>query len=107
MITSRASIPSKMKAWVYVHHGKPVDVLKLNSDVAVPQLKEDQVLIKVVAVGLNPVDFKRMLGMFIEADSPLPVNFLFFFSLIFLSCLIISVLKGIKLQADSKLEPSC
>ncbi|XP_021299220.1 2-methylene-furan-3-one reductase-like [Herrania umbratica] len=71
--TSRASnIPSKMKAWVYAHHGKPVDVLKLDLDVAVPQPTEDQVLIKVVAAGLNPVDFKRMLEMFIEADSPLP-----------------------------------
>ncbi|XVF58085.1 hypothetical protein PTKIN_Ptkin07bG0033700 [Pterospermum kingtungense] len=73
MATSSASNPSKMKAWVYAHHGKPVDVLKLNLDVDVPQLKEDQVLIKVIAAGLNPVDFKRMLGMFIEADSPLPI----------------------------------
>ncbi|KAK6280583.1 hypothetical protein POUND7_020850 [Theobroma cacao] len=70
--SSASNIPSKMKAWVYAHHGKPVDVLKLDLDVAVPQLTEDQVLIKVVAAGLNPVDFKRMLGMFIGADSPLP-----------------------------------
>ncbi|KAK9004080.1 hypothetical protein V6N11_001892 [Hibiscus sabdariffa] len=34
--------------------------------------KEDQVLIKVVAAGLNPVDFKRMLGVFPDSDSPLP-----------------------------------
>ncbi|OMO80683.1 Alcohol dehydrogenase superfamily, zinc-type [Corchorus capsularis] len=61
-----------MKAWVYAHHGNPVDVLKLESDVDVPQVKDDQVLIKVVAAGLNPVDFKRILGLFIEADSPLP-----------------------------------
>ncbi|XVE83958.1 hypothetical protein DITRI_Ditri16bG0130600 [Diplodiscus trichospermus] len=71
--SSNASIPSKMKAWVYAHHGKSVDVLKLHSDVDVPQLKEDQVLIKVIAAGLNPVDFKRMLGMFKESDSPLPI----------------------------------
>ncbi|XP_022750576.1 2-methylene-furan-3-one reductase-like [Durio zibethinus] len=71
--TSSDSIPSKMKAWVYSQHGKPVDVLKLNLDVNVPQLEADQVLIKVVAAGLNPVDFQRMLGMFIETDSPLPI----------------------------------
>ncbi|KAA3455954.1 2-methylene-furan-3-one reductase-like isoform X1 [Gossypium australe] len=67
-----SSIPSKMKAWVYSQHGKPVDVLKLDSNYDVPQPKEDQVLIKVVAAALNPVDFKRMLGMFIHSDSPLP-----------------------------------
>ncbi|KAG8482849.1 hypothetical protein CXB51_024084 [Gossypium anomalum] len=67
-----SSIPSKMKAWVYSEHGKPVDVLKLDSNYDVPSLKEDQVLIKVVAAALNPVDFKRMLGMFIHSDSPLP-----------------------------------
>ncbi|PPR96874.1 hypothetical protein GOBAR_AA23789 [Gossypium barbadense] len=61
-----------MKAWVYSEHGKPVDVLKLDSNYDVPQLKEDQVLIKVVAAALNPVDFKRMLGMFVHSDSPLP-----------------------------------
>nr|KJB33763.1 hypothetical protein B456_006G030000 [Gossypium raimondii] len=72
MENTASSIPSKMKAWVYSEHGKPVDVLKLDSNYDVPQLKEDQVLIKVVAAALNPVDFKRMLGMFIHSDSPLP-----------------------------------
>lgn len=83
MENTAASIPSKMKAWVYSEHGKPVDVLKLDSNYYVPQLKEDQVLIKVVAAALNPVDFKRMLGMFIHSDSPLPVNppFLLYFRL--------------------------
>ncbi|XVF14109.1 hypothetical protein REPUB_Repub09cG0029000 [Reevesia pubescens] len=71
-ISSASNIPSKMKAWVYAHYGNPVDVLKLDLDFAVTQLKEDQVLIKVVAAGLNPVDFKRMNGMFIQTDSPLP-----------------------------------
>ncbi|TYI08891.1 hypothetical protein ES332_A09G032900v1 [Gossypium tomentosum] len=72
MDNTASSIPSKMKAWVYSEHGKPVDVLKLDSNYDVPQLKEDQVLIKVVAAALNPVDFKRMLGMFVHSDSPLP-----------------------------------
>ncbi|KAK8335115.1 hypothetical protein V6Z12_A09G032300 [Gossypium hirsutum] len=74
MDNTASSIPSKMKAWVYSEHGKPVDVLKLDSNYDVPQLKEDQVLIKVVAAALNPVDFKRMLGMFVHSDSPLPIN---------------------------------
>ncbi|OMP11585.1 Alcohol dehydrogenase superfamily, zinc-type [Corchorus capsularis] len=51
-------------------HGKPADVLKLKSDVAVPQLKEDQVLVKVVAAGLNPIDNKRMLGIFVHVECP-------------------------------------
>ncbi|XP_022755367.1 2-methylene-furan-3-one reductase-like [Durio zibethinus] len=69
---SGASLASTMKAWIYGQHGKPEDVLKLDSNVATPQLYEDQVLIKVVASGLNPVDAKRMLGIFIHADSPFP-----------------------------------
>ncbi|OMO80687.1 Alcohol dehydrogenase superfamily, zinc-type [Corchorus capsularis] len=65
-------VPSAMRAWIYEQHGKPADVLKLKSDVALPQLKEDQVLVKVVATGLNPVDNKRMLGIFIHAECPFP-----------------------------------
>ncbi|MCI41037.1 quinone oxidoreductase-like protein chloroplastic-like, partial [Trifolium medium] len=34
--------------------------------------KEDQVLIKVVAAALNPVDIKRASGYFKDIDSPLP-----------------------------------
>lgn len=67
------SIPSEMKAWSYTDYGS-VDVLKLESNVAVPDIKEDQVLIKIVAAALNPVDFKRRLGKFKATDSPLPVS---------------------------------
>lgn len=67
-----SSIPSKMKAWIYNEYGGP---LKLVSDVAVPEVNDDQVLIKVVAAALNPVDFKRRLGKFKAIDSPPPVNF--------------------------------
>ena len=71
---STASIPSKNKAWVYSEYGNPIDVLKLDSNVTLPEVKEDNVLVKVVAASLNPVDSKRMLGYFKETDSPLPVR---------------------------------
>ncbi|KHN27018.1 Quinone oxidoreductase-like protein, chloroplastic [Glycine soja] len=60
-----------MRAWVYGEYGG-VDVLKLDSNVTVPDVKEDQVLIKVVAAALNPVDAKRRQGKFKATDSPLP-----------------------------------
>lgn len=69
-----SSVPSEMKAWVYGEYGG-VDVLKFDSSVSVPEVKEDQVLIKVVAAALNPVDAKRRQGKFKATDSPLPVTF--------------------------------
>lgn len=68
-----ANIPTKMKAWVYSQYGKPEDVLKFESEVDVPDVKDDQVLIKVVAAALNPVDSLRMLGFFKDTDCPLPI----------------------------------
>ncbi|GMH27639.1 hypothetical protein Nepgr_029482 [Nepenthes gracilis] len=65
------TIPTEMKALVYEEYGG-VDVLKFDSKVAVPDLKDDQVLVKVVAAALNPVDFKRRMGKFKATDSPLP-----------------------------------
>ncbi|KAK6922179.1 Alcohol dehydrogenase, N-terminal [Dillenia turbinata] len=64
-------IPTQMKAWVYEEYGS-VDVLKFESNVVVPEVKDDQVLIKVAAAALNPVDFKRRQGKFKATDSPLP-----------------------------------
>ncbi|XP_008230612.1 PREDICTED: 2-methylene-furan-3-one reductase-like [Prunus mume] len=69
---STDSIPSVNKAWVYSEYGKAADVLKLDPNVPVPEIKEDQVLIKVVAAALNPVDYKRMFGYFKATDSPPP-----------------------------------
>ncbi|KAG8383172.1 hypothetical protein BUALT_Bualt05G0157000 [Buddleja alternifolia] len=60
-----------MKAWRYSEYGG-VEVLKLESDVEVPEIKDDQVLIKVVAAALNPIDYKRRLGLFKATDAPLP-----------------------------------
>lgn len=65
------TVPSEMKAWLYGEYGG-VDVLKFDEKVTVPQVKEDQVLIKVVAAALNPVDGKRRQGKFKATDSPLP-----------------------------------
>ncbi|RRT82217.1 hypothetical protein B296_00005339, partial [Ensete ventricosum] len=60
-----------MKAWVYDDYGA-ADLLRLDEGVSVPEVKEDQVLIKVVAAALNPVDYKRRQGKFKATDSPLP-----------------------------------
>ena len=75
-----SSIPSQMKAWVYGDYGG-VDVLKFDSSVSVPTVKDDEVLIRVFAAALNPVDFKRRQGKFKASDSPLPVNFFCFSSI--------------------------
>ncbi|XWS69001.1 hypothetical protein CRYUN_Cryun04dG0142100 [Craigia yunnanensis] len=69
--TKPTTVPNEMKAWVYGEYGG-VDVLKFDEKVAVPQVNEDQVLIKVVAAALNPVDAKRRQGKFKATDSPLP-----------------------------------
>uniref|UniRef100_A0A0C9QLJ3 TSA: Wollemia nobilis Ref_Wollemi_Transcript_28293_1531 transcribed RNA sequence n=1 Tax=Wollemia nobilis TaxID=56998 RepID=A0A0C9QLJ3_9CONI len=65
-------VPSAQKAWTYKEYGGAKDVLNLDENVPVPDLKEDQVLVKVCAAALNPVDFKRRQGKFKATDSPLP-----------------------------------
>ncbi|KAH7436752.1 hypothetical protein KP509_05G034600 [Ceratopteris richardii] len=68
---SSMTIPSLQKAWYYEEYGSAKDVLKFG-EVPVPEVQPDQVLIKVHAAALNPVDFKRRLGKFKASDSPLP-----------------------------------
>ncbi|XP_018823048.1 2-methylene-furan-3-one reductase-like [Juglans regia] len=69
---SSFTIPSHNKAWVYSEYGSAVDVLKFDPNVPVPEVKDDQVLVKIAAASLNPVDFKRMHGFFKATDSPFP-----------------------------------
>ncbi|KAH7532523.1 hypothetical protein FEM48_Zijuj04G0029200 [Ziziphus jujuba var. spinosa] len=70
---SGESIPSVNKAWIYSDYGKTSDVLKFHESFPVPEIKEDEVLIKVVAAALNPVDCKKMRGVFKEYHPPLPI----------------------------------
>jgi len=73
-MASISSIPSHIKTWVYSEYGNTEEILKFDPNVPIPDIKEDQVLIKVVATALNPVDYKRALGYFKNTDSPLPVR---------------------------------
>jgi 2-methylene-furan-3-one reductase len=66
-------VPAQMKAWVYDAYGD-AGVLRFDAAAAVPAIGEDQVLVKVVAAALNPVDAKRRAGKFQTTDSPLPVS---------------------------------
>ncbi|KAG6552442.1 hypothetical protein Mapa_006003 [Marchantia paleacea] len=63
-------IPKTQQAWVYNAYGEK-EVMSMG-EVVVPELNPDQVLIKVYAAALNPVDFKRRGGKFQATDSDLP-----------------------------------
>lgn len=65
------AIPQTQQAWVYQAYGEK-EVMSIG-EVAVPELNPDQVLIKVCAAALNPVDSKRRGGKFQATDSDLPI----------------------------------
>lgn len=48
-----------VRAFIYSRRGKPSDTLELKESYDLPSLKQDQIRIKVAAVGLNPVDCKQ------------------------------------------------
>ncbi|KAH7532518.1 hypothetical protein FEM48_Zijuj04G0028700 [Ziziphus jujuba var. spinosa] len=68
-----SAIPSVNKAWIYSDYGKTFDVLKFDENFLVLDIKEDEVLIKVVAAALNPIDYKKILGLFKEHNPPPPL----------------------------------
>lgn len=67
---SAMEVPTTHKAWTYAEYGPP-GVLKLEQ-IPVPDVAADEVLVKVHAAALNPVDGKRRQGKFKNTDSPLP-----------------------------------
>lgn len=70
---SATEVPTTQKGWTYSEYGSR-EVLKFAEDIPVPEVKADEVLVKVHAAALNPVDFKRRSGKFPD-DSELPVRF--------------------------------
>lgn len=50
-----------MKAWVYERYGRPGDVLELR-EIDVPEIGHDQVLVRVKAASVNPLDWHMMTG---------------------------------------------
>ena len=51
----------QMRAWVYEEYGPPDEVLALR-DVPVPEINTDQVLVRVRAASVNPLDWHYMTG---------------------------------------------
>lgn len=59
------------KAWFYNAYGA-VDVLQFG-DLPVPAIATDEVLVKVLAAALNPVDYKRRQGLLKNVDPGFPI----------------------------------
>lgn len=65
---SNQSLPTSQNAVIIREFGEP-EVMHYQSGVAVPELKEEQVLIKVAYAGINPVDYKTRQGKGWGADN--------------------------------------
>eukprot|EP00250_Pteridium_aquilinum_P005341 c15451_g1_i1 orf=164-1138(+) len=71
MATNTPATPMTMRAWHYKQYG-PLDEVLEEGELPLPDVGADQVLVKVLAAALNPVDYKRRLGYFRHTDSELP-----------------------------------
>eukprot|EP01101_Sappina_pedata_P009327 TRINITY_DN5407_c0_g1_i1.p1 TRINITY_DN5407_c0_g1~~TRINITY_DN5407_c0_g1_i1.p1 ORF type:complete len:362 (-),score=105.09 TRINITY_DN5407_c0_g1_i1:27-1088(-) len=60
---SSSDIPSVMKAVVFSDFGQPESALSIPSDVPVPSPSSSQVLVRVHAASINPIDYKVMGGI--------------------------------------------
>eukprot|EP00271_Cylindrocystis_brebissonii_P006143 TRINITY_DN1874_c0_g1_i1.p1 TRINITY_DN1874_c0_g1~~TRINITY_DN1874_c0_g1_i1.p1 ORF type:complete len:318 (+),score=76.46 TRINITY_DN1874_c0_g1_i1:256-1209(+) len=69
---STNDVPTTQQGWSYAEYG-PTSMLKLG-EIPVLPISENQVLIKVAAAGLNPLDFKRLGGYFQATDSAFPTT---------------------------------
>lgn len=63
MVMEKPKIPSTMKAVRFHEHGKP-EVLQLETEVPVPEIKPTQVLIRVFTIGVNPYDTYQRSGSY-------------------------------------------
>lgn len=62
MTTSAPSLPATAKSLQWTLVGKPADVLSLNEVIPLPKITGSNVLVKVHAAAVNPVDWKLMKG---------------------------------------------
>lgn len=65
------AVPDTQQGWTYSEYGGK-EVLKLE-EISVPSIAANEVLVKVHAAALNPVDSKRRAGKFKATDAQLPV----------------------------------
>ncbi len=65
---SITTIPKQQHAVLITEFGAP-EVMTFQKDVAIPEITDDQVLVKMVCAGINPVDYKTRQGKGWGADN--------------------------------------